>query len=115
MGARQSTKNTPTTQTTAQAMDCNGNLFFGTINPPGIGCWDSSTPYNNANLKLPSRNDATLQFVSGMKIVKGKNGLQEIWVLSCRFQVRKIDKTFLGVVDHLRKIICFSENNDRIS
>lgn len=75
-------------QTTVQAMDCNGNLFFGTVSPPGIGCWDSSLPYTYANLKLVSRNDVNLQFISGLKIVTGRNGLQELWVLSCRFQVR---------------------------
>lgn len=74
-----------TTQTTVQAMDWNGNLFFGTIYPPGIGCWDSSTPYTNANLKLVARNDATLQFISGLKIVT-VNGQQELWVMSNRFQ-----------------------------
>lgn len=78
-----------TTQTTAQAMDANGNLFFGTIYPPGIGCWDSSTLYNNANLRLVARNDATLQFISGLKIVTNRLGAQELWVLSCRFQVRE--------------------------
>jgi len=74
-----------TTQTTAQAMDANGNLFFGTVYPPGIGCWDSTTAYNNANLRLVARNDATLQFISGLKIVNNR-GVQELWVLSCRFQ-----------------------------
>lgn len=74
-------------QSTVQAMDLNGNLFFGSINPPGIGCWDSSRPYNNANLRLLAQNDVTMQFISGLKIIKGRNG-PEIWVLSCRFQVR---------------------------
>lgn len=92
MGARQST------QTTAQAMDSNGNLFFGVVNPPAIGCWDSSTPYTNANLKLVFRNDATLQFVSGLKIVTNRLGQQQLWVLSCRFQVRKLErKIFVDV------------------
>lgn len=72
-------------------MDKNGNLFFGTINPLGIACWDSNTPYNNANIKLVVRNDETLQFISGLKIVTGRNGAQELWVLSCRFQVRKLN------------------------
>lgn len=75
-----------TTQTTAQAMDANGNLFFGTIYPPGVGCWDSTTLYNNANLRLVARNDLTLQFISGLKIITCPDGSQELWVLSCRFQ-----------------------------
>lgn len=86
---------TPGVQGTAQAMDYNGNLFFGSISPPGIGCWDSATPYTNANQKLVLRNDATLQFVSGLKIVT-RNGVPEVWTLSCRFQVRKLEKYFPG-------------------
>lgn len=83
-----------TVQTTAQAMDANGNLFFGTINPPTIGCWDSSLAYNTANLKVLVRNDATLQFISGLKIVRGRNGAWELWVLSCRFQVSQTVEEF---------------------
>lgn len=74
-------------QTTVQVMDKNGNLFFGTINPPGIGCWDSQTLYNKANLRLVAQNNKELQFISGMKIINLPNGAQELWVLSCRFQV----------------------------
>lgn len=69
-------------------MDRNGNLFFGTIRPLGIACWDSNLPYTANNKKLVVQNDLTLQFISGLKIVT-RNNVQELWVLSCRFQVRK--------------------------
>lgn len=81
-------------QTTVQAMDKNGNLFFGSITPLGIGCWDSTTTYTNANLKLLSQNDVTMQFISGLKIVTDRYGAQQLWALSCRFQVRKLKNHF---------------------
>lgn len=68
-------------------MDRNGNLFFATIKPLGIACWDSTTPYTANNLKLVVQDNLTLQFVSGLKIVT-RNNVQELWVLSCKFQVR---------------------------
>lgn len=74
------------TQSAAQAMDSNGNLFFGLMNPIAIACWDSTKPYGRDNMKIVVQNDDTLQFASGMKVVVNKNGKEELWVLTCRFQ-----------------------------
>lgn len=68
-------------------MDSNGNLFFGLMNPIAIGCWDSSKPYTRNNMRLVAHNDETLQFASGMKVVLNKKGQEELWVLTCSFQV----------------------------
>lgn len=68
-------------------MDRNGNLFFGLMNPIAIACWDSSTTYGRDNMKVIAQNDDTLQFASGLKIVLNKKGEEELWVLTCRFQV----------------------------
>lgn len=67
-------------------MDANGNLFFGLITPIGIGCWDSQRPYGRKAVHLVAQNDETLQFVSGLKIRRNRNGNEELWALSCRFQ-----------------------------
>lgn len=75
-------------------MDSNGNLFFGLMNPIGIACWDSGEPYTSNNMRLVARNDETLQFASGMKVVLNKKGKEELWVLTCRFQVRYIQFQF---------------------
>lgn len=74
-------------QATSMAMDSNGNLFFGLENPIGIGCWDSEKPYSTENIKIVAQNDHTLQFLSGVKVIFNKKGKEELWVLSCRFQV----------------------------
>lgn len=68
-------------------MDSNGNLFFGLMNPIAIGCWDSNKSYTRSNMRLVAQNDETLQFASGMKVVLNKKGKEELWVLTCSFQV----------------------------
>jgi Major royal jelly protein len=73
--------------TIAQAMDSNGNLFFVTLDPLAVVCWDSTTPYSTDNIKIVLRNDATLQFASGVKVVKNLHGKEELWILTNRFQV----------------------------
>lgn len=74
------------TQTAAQAFDRNGNLYFGLINPIALACWDSDTPYNRQNIKIVHQNDKTLQFVSGLKVIKNLDNREELWALSNRFQ-----------------------------
>lgn len=68
-------------------MDSNGNMFFGLMNPVGLACWDSSRPYTIDNMRVVAQNNETLQFASGIKVVLNKKGKEELWVLTCRFQV----------------------------
>ncbi|XP_019534039.3 protein yellow [Aedes albopictus] len=75
-----------TSQSAAEAMDGNGNLFFGLLNQMAIACWDSTTNYNPNNFRIVSQNQETLQFPSGVKIVRNRKGVEELWVMSCRFQ-----------------------------
>ncbi|XP_055316182.1 protein yellow-like [Sitodiplosis mosellana] len=73
-------------QATAEAMDSNGNLFFGLERPSAIACWDSEKPYTRENMKIAVQNDNTLQFVSGLKVIVNRKGKEELWAMSCRFQ-----------------------------
>lgn len=68
-------------------MDSNGNLFFVLLKPLALVCWDSSTPYSRANIKIVYQNDATLQFASGLKVVWNYNNIEEVWIMTNRFQV----------------------------
>lgn len=68
-------------------MDRNGNLFFGLLDPISIACWNSKKAYNKANIRYLVRNDETLQFVSGMKIVINTAGDEELWFVTNRLQV----------------------------
>lgn len=71
----------------AQAMDSNGNLFFVLMNPIAIACWDTTTPYSIENIKIVLQNDSTLQFASGVKVIKNLLGQEELWIVTNRFQV----------------------------
>lgn len=71
-------------------MDSRGNMFFGLMDPVAIGCWDSNRPYTLDNMRVVAQNDETLQFASGIKVVLNKKGKEELWVLTCRFQVRQL-------------------------
>ncbi|XP_037026149.1 major royal jelly protein 1-like [Bradysia coprophila] len=73
-------------QSAAQAMDKNGNLFFGLMDPIGVACWDSSKPYTRNNMRLVTQNDEKLQFASGMKVVLNRKNKEELWVLTCSLQ-----------------------------
>lgn len=74
-------------QTPAEAMDKNGNLWFVLMNPIALACWDSSQDYNPNNIKIILRDEETLQFASGMKVVGSKSGDEELWITTIRFQV----------------------------
>ncbi|GAB1861265.1 Bee-milk protein [Camponotus japonicus] len=75
-------------QSAAQAMDQDGILFFGLLSDTAIGCWNSIThpEYGGTNNEVTVVNPETLQFSSGLKIIKTKNGRQELWVLTVPFQ-----------------------------
>lgn len=69
-------------------MDSNGNMFFVLLDPLALVCWDSSAPYSTENFKVIYQNNETLQFASGVKVVKNALGMEELWVMTNRFQVR---------------------------
>lgn len=68
-------------------MDKFGNLYFVLMNPIAIACWDSSTPYNRENIKIIIQDNQTLQFASGVKVIKNLLDEEELWVMTIRFQV----------------------------
>lgn len=82
-------------QTPAQAMDSNGNLWFVLLNPIALCCWDSTTPYNRDNIKVVVRDDVTLQFASGLKVIKNTYGQDEVWISTIRFQVTQMNYNFI--------------------
>lgn len=79
-------------------MDRNGNLFFVLMNPMALACWDTSTPYTTHNVKILVRNDVTLQFASGLKIIQNLKGVEELWVVTIRFQVCEFKNMKLNII-----------------
>ncbi|CAH2037590.1 unnamed protein product, partial [Iphiclides podalirius] len=73
-------------QSAAEAMDRDGILYFGLMEPPSIWCWNSATEYSPRNFHQVAVNRETLQFASGMKVVNNLKGQQELWALTCSFQ-----------------------------
>ncbi|XP_073945288.1 major royal jelly protein 9-like isoform X2 [Choristoneura fumiferana] len=75
-----------TSQSAAEAMDRDGILFFGLMEPPSIWCWNSATEYSPRNFYQVAIDRETLQFASGMKVVNNLKGDQELWILTSSFQ-----------------------------
>ncbi|XP_053607197.1 protein yellow-like isoform X1 [Plodia interpunctella] len=73
-------------QSAAEAMDRNGIMFFGLMEPPSIWCWNSATEYTPRNFHQIALNKETLQFASGVKVVNNLKGEQELWILTSSFQ-----------------------------
>ncbi|CAG4979942.1 unnamed protein product [Colias eurytheme] len=73
-------------QSAAEAMNKDGILFFGLMEPPGIWCWNSATEFSTRNFHQIAINRETLQFASGLKIVNNLKGQEELWILTSSFQ-----------------------------
>lgn len=67
-------------------MDSFGNLFFGVHEPIAVACWDSSKPYHLNNMRIVAHNAQTLQFSSGLKVIRNRKGDEEVWILTNRLQ-----------------------------
>ncbi|KAL0893023.1 hypothetical protein ABMA27_014679 [Loxostege sticticalis] len=81
-------------QSAAEAMDRNGILYYGIMDPPSIWCWNSATEFSPRNFHQIAVNRETLQFASGVKVVNNRKGEQELWVITSRFQ-----KFLKGTID----------------
>ncbi|XP_068631544.1 dopaminechrome tautomerase-like isoform X1 [Battus philenor] len=81
-------------QSAAEAMDRDGIMYFGLMDPPSIWCWNSATEFSPRNFHEIDINRETLQFASGVKVVNNLKGEQELWILTCRFQ-----KVMTGSID----------------
>lgn len=73
-------------QSAAEAIDSNGNLFFGLVDSTSIACWDSDVPYDERSFLTIARDPDTLQFASGVKVIPNRLKDEELWVLTNRLQ-----------------------------
>ncbi|XP_060523187.1 uncharacterized protein LOC132700084 [Cylas formicarius] len=74
------------TQSAAEDIERSGIMFFGLIGNSQIACWNIQTDYDPKYFDIVASNRVTLQFPSGLKVITNKKGVQELWVLSSRFQ-----------------------------
>ncbi|XP_022834433.1 major royal jelly protein 1-like isoform X1 [Spodoptera litura] len=73
-------------QSAAEAIDRNGIMYFGLMDPPSILCWNTATEFSSQNFHTVAADKETLQFASGVKIVLNARGEEELWVLTSSFQ-----------------------------
>jgi Major royal jelly protein len=78
------------TQSAASAIDTNGNLFFGLNSMNAIACWATKKPLTQIAVKTLVKDDERLQFAGGMKVIRNTDGEEELWLVTNRFQVRKL-------------------------
>lgn len=94
-------------QAAAEAMDRNGIMYFGLMEPPSLWCWNSATEFIQRNFHQIAINRETLQFASGVKIVNNLKGEQELWVLTSSFQrvmTGSLDSNRINFRIHAEKI-----------
>ncbi|XP_011494303.1 PREDICTED: protein yellow-like [Ceratosolen solmsi marchali] len=77
-----------TSQSAAESMDANGVLFFGLMSELSIACWNTKhfPEFGGKNIETLVIDEETLQFASGLKVVRARTGRQEIWVSTAAFQ-----------------------------
>ncbi|CAH1645530.1 unnamed protein product [Spodoptera littoralis] len=73
-------------QSAAEAIDRNGTMYFGLMDPPSILCWNTATEFSSQNFHTVAADNETLQFASGVKIVLNDRGEEELWVLTSSLQ-----------------------------
>lgn len=76
-----------TSQAAAEAIDTNGVLFFSLLSENALACWNTRLPYSHQNIHVVAKDDKTMQFGSGMKVVG-----RHVWMLSSRFQNVMVDR-----------------------
>ena len=82
-------------QCAASAMTSEGCLLCGHLNPIALVGWNIRTPYTQRNRQVLAENPDTLQFISGLKVIRNPYGKEEVWMLSNRLQ-----KAFTGTTNY---------------
>lgn len=52
-----------------QGVDANGVLFFGLLSENALACWNTRLPYTHQNIYTVAKDDKTMQFASGLKVI----------------------------------------------
>ncbi|KAJ2946022.1 hypothetical protein O0L34_g4942 [Tuta absoluta] len=94
-------------QSVAEAMDRNGVLYFGLMEPPSIWCWNTATGFSQSNFHQIAVDREALQFATGVKIINNLEGEQELWVLTSslqRFMTGSLSSDKINFRIHTEKI-----------
>ncbi|CAH1277858.1 unnamed protein product, partial [Diabrotica balteata] len=75
------------TQAVAEAIDSNGIMYFGLVGEVKVACFNTRIgDYGGQGSGIVADNPVTLQFPTGVKVVRNKRGDDELWILTSRFQ-----------------------------
>nr|ATB56353.1 yellow-d2 [Leptinotarsa decemlineata] len=75
------------TQSAAEVINKDGIMFFGLMSDVKIACFNIRGEYGDSrSTDIVADNPVTLQFATGMKIIKNRRGIEELFVLTSRFQ-----------------------------
>ncbi|XP_050511655.1 protein yellow-like isoform X1 [Diabrotica virgifera virgifera] len=75
------------TQAVAEAIDSNGIMYFGLVGEVKVACFNTRVgDYGGQGSGTVADNPVTLQFPTGVKVVKSEHGDDELWILTSRFQ-----------------------------
>ncbi|KAG5882679.1 hypothetical protein JTB14_026090 [Gonioctena quinquepunctata] len=76
------------TQSAAEAINKDGILFFGLMSDVKIACFNTNKDGygDSTSTNIIADNPVTLQFASGMKVIKNGRGIEELFILTSRFQ-----------------------------
>ncbi|KAF7995394.1 hypothetical protein HCN44_006501 [Aphidius gifuensis] len=98
-------------QAGVQAMSKKGVLFFQLAELTSIACWNIDRPFTWDNIEILAFDEITLQYVSGIKVIKNHAGDEELWFNTNRLQKtinknRKINEiNFRIIKGHVDDII----------
>ncbi|CAH1979419.1 unnamed protein product [Acanthoscelides obtectus] len=84
------------TQSAAEVIDSKGTMYFGLNGKQELACYDTKSENYGArsSMRIIEHNDETLQFISGVKVVKNSKGIEELWAVTTPFQ-----KVYTDTVD----------------
>ncbi|XP_076259522.1 major royal jelly protein 9-like isoform X2 [Rhynchophorus ferrugineus] len=79
-------RQTRNTQSAAEVINKDGIMIFGLLSDITLACWNTRTEYGSNRFDIIANNPVTLQFPSGIKIVRNFRGDEELWFMTSRFQ-----------------------------
>ncbi|KAF5287518.1 hypothetical protein FQA39_LY04146 [Lamprigera yunnana] len=72
------------TQSSPMGIDRRGVAYFGLAADTSLNCWNTASPYGERNILQLYKNKETLQYLTGLKVIKLKNGTEEVWFVNTR-------------------------------
>ncbi|KAF3423829.1 hypothetical protein E2986_12470 [Frieseomelitta varia] len=73
-------------QAGVQATSRRGVIFFQLVQLTAVACWNIEKPFTPENVVVIAQDEATLQYVSGIKVITNRQGEEELWFNTNRLQ-----------------------------